>query len=92
MERSSAAVRSFSCLEAGIANFGPTSMNSSSSVMAPFFANQSCDPYTAESTPCTLGNYVDYAVNVTCAADISAAVTFAQLNNIRLVVRNTGHE
>ena len=60
--------------------------------MAPFFANQSCDPFTATSTPCTLGNYVDYTVNATCAADVAAAVEFAQLANIRLVIRNTGHE
>ncbi|PMD28796.1 FAD-binding domain-containing protein [Hyaloscypha variabilis F] len=67
-------------------------MNSSSSVMAPFFANQSCDPFTAESKPCTLGNYVDYAVNVTCAADVIAAVNFAQAQNVRFVIRNTGHD
>jgi hypothetical protein len=67
-------------------------MKSSSSVMAPFFANQSCDPFTATSTPCTLGNYVDYAVNATSAADVTAAVIFAQGTNIRFVIRNTGHE
>ncbi|PQE07827.1 isoamyl alcohol oxidase protein [Rutstroemia sp. NJR-2017a WRK4] len=37
-------------------------MESSSSVMAPFFANQSCDPWQPKSRPCTLGNYVRYAV------------------------------
>lgn len=68
------------------------SMESSSSIMAPFFANQSCDPWTAESRTCTLGNYVDYAVNVSSAQDISLAVIFASENNIRLVIRNTGHE
>ncbi|TVY58925.1 FAD-linked oxidoreductase ZEB1, partial [Lachnellula cervina] len=67
-------------------------MASSSSVMAPFFANQSCDPFTATSKPCTLGNYVDYAVNATCASDVAAAVEFAQATNIRLVIRNTGHD
>ena len=65
---------------------------SSSSVMAPFFANQSCDPYTPESQPCTLGNYVDYAINVTKPSDIAKGIAFATKNNIRLVVRNTGHE
>ena len=60
--------------------------------MQSFFANQSCDPFSSRSTPCKLGNYVSYAVNVTCATDIQAAVLFAQLMNIRLVVRNTGHE
>lgn len=68
------------------------SVESSSSVMQSFFANQSCDPFTDRSTPCQLGNYVSYAVRASCAADVQAAVWFAKLNNIRLVVRNTGHE
>ena len=65
---------------------------SSSSVMAPFYANQSCDPFTPESRPCTLGNYVDYAINVTKPSDIAKGIAFATENNIRLVIRNTGHE
>ena len=60
--------------------------------MQSFFANQSCDPFTPRSTPCQLGNYVRYAVDVSTVADVQAAVWFAQLLNIRLVVRNTGHE
>ena len=31
------------------------SYNSSSSIMAPYFAGNSCDPFTPESMPCTLG-------------------------------------
>ena len=65
---------------------------SSSSVMAPFFANQSCDPFTPEARPCTLGNYVNYAINVTEPSDIVNGIAFATKNNIRLVIRNTGHE
>lgn len=68
------------------------SMESSSSIMAPFFANQSCDPWTPASRPCTLGNYVSYSVNATSAADIIEAVNFVRQHNIRLVIRNTGHE
>jgi hypothetical protein len=68
------------------------SMESSSSVMAPFFANQSCDPWTPTSRPCTLGNYVIYAVNATGFEDIAATVNFTQAHNIRFIVRNTGHE
>ena len=60
--------------------------------MAPFYANQSCDPYTPESRLCTLGNYVDYAINVTAPSDIATGIAFATKNNIRLVIRNTGHE
>ena len=60
--------------------------------MAPYFANQSCDPFTAESKPCLLGNYVSFAINVSTAADIVTGVNFAASNNVRLVIRNTGHE
>lgn len=66
--------------------------DSSSSVMAPFFANRSCDPFTAEEAPCTLGNYVRYAINVSSAADVSQGIRFAKEKNIRLTIRNTGHE
>ncbi|KAM0815868.1 putative FAD-binding PCMH-type domain-containing protein [Seiridium cardinale] len=67
-------------------------LESSSSVMEPYFANQSCDPFTAQDKPCVLGNYVSYAVNVSSTADVVATVNFAKKNNIRLVIRNTGHD
>ena len=60
--------------------------------MQAYFANQSCDPFTPESQPCLLGNYVSYAVNVSSSADVVAALNFSQENNIRFVIRNTGHE
>jgi hypothetical protein len=67
-------------------------MDDSASVMAPFFANQSCDPFTSRSKPCTLGNYVTYAVEAESVADVVATVKFAKENNIRFVIRNTGHD
>lgn len=60
--------------------------------MAGYFAGNSCDVYTPEASPCTLGNYIDYAINVTEPADISKGIEFATKNNVRLVIRNTGHE
>ncbi len=69
-----------------------SSMESSSSVMAPFFANQTCDPWTSADKPCTLGNYVSYAVNATSDADVVQAIKFVKRRNVRLVIRNTGHE
>ena len=60
--------------------------------MAPFFANQSCDPYAAENSPCTIGVYVRYAINVAEPRDIAIGIAFAKERNIRLVIRNTGHE
>lgn len=66
--------------------------SSSSSVMAPFFANMSCDPFTARGERCVLGTYVRYAVKATSALDVKLTVLFALANNIRLVIRNTGHD
>ncbi|KAL8757325.1 MAG: hypothetical protein Q9199_002309 [Rusavskia elegans] len=60
--------------------------------MAPFFANQSCDPFLPQTSPCEIGNYINYAVNVTEPSDIVKGVAFATEHNIRLVIRNTGHD
>jgi FAD/FMN-containing dehydrogenase len=60
--------------------------------MAGSFTNGTCDPYHPVSKPCTLGNYVAYAVNVTTADHVSKAVQFATKHDIRVVVRNTGHD
>ncbi|KAF6831781.1 FAD binding domain-containing protein (isoamyl alcohol oxidase) [Colletotrichum plurivorum] len=69
-----------------------THFPSSSSVMQSFFANQSCDPFTDRTTPCLIGNYVNYVVEVTSAQDVVETVNFARENNIRFLVRNTGHD
>ncbi|KZV95768.1 FAD-binding domain-containing protein [Exidia glandulosa HHB12029] len=70
----------------------PIHFQSSSSVMAPLFANQSCDPFTLRNMTCTLGNYVSYAVDVSGPRDIVATLQFARRRNIRFVIRNTGHD
>lgn len=59
---------------------------------APYFQNQYCDPYTPRDTPCELGNYPAYFIDVSSADDIVAGIEFAAENNIRLTVKNTGHE
>ena len=38
------------------------------------------------------GNIAEYSINVTSAGDVAAGVKFAQEKNIRLVIKNTGHE
>lgn len=60
--------------------------------MQSYFANQSCDPFTDRSIPCTIGNYVSYSVKVTEAWDVIAALKFAEAMNIRVLARNTGHD
>ncbi|KAM4066443.1 FAD binding domain-containing protein [Hirsutella rhossiliensis] len=67
-------------------------IQSSSSVMAPLFANQSCEAFQPRSSACTLGNYVKYAVDARGPEDIAAALAFARKHNIRFLVRNTGHD
>jgi hypothetical protein len=41
---------------------------------------------------CDLGNYPVYTVNATQAKDIAAGIQFAKDNNVRLVIKNTGHD
>lgn len=65
---------------------------SSHSIMQSYFANQSCDPFSDRSIPCTLGNYVSYSVKATEAEDVISALEFAKAENIRVLVRNTGHD
>ncbi|KAF2715312.1 hypothetical protein K504DRAFT_497184 [Pleomassaria siparia CBS 279.74] len=51
-----------------------------------------CNPFLPPQSSCTLGNYVSYAVKVQTVADTPKTLAFAQDNNIRLVIRNTGHD
>lgn len=65
---------------------------SSSSPMASWFANNSCNPYTSPASQCVIGTHVRFAVNATGVADYQATLSFAAKRNIRLVIRNTGHD
>ncbi|XXH05345.1 hypothetical protein Hte_011771 [Hypoxylon texense] len=60
--------------------------------MAPFFTNQSCDPFLPPESPCVVGAYIRYAVNATAVSDFQATLEFAKAHNIRLVIRNTAHD
>ncbi|TVY34363.1 FAD-linked oxidoreductase [Lachnellula occidentalis] len=65
---------------------------STHSSMAGFFANMSCDPFTPRDAQCIIGAYVPYAINASGIADYLATIAFATTHNIRLVIRNTGHD
>ncbi|KAL6720842.1 hypothetical protein ACLMJK_002767 [Lecanora helva] len=60
--------------------------------MAPYFTNDSCNPFLPQTAGCTLGNYVSYAVNASDAEDFQKTIQFVEKNNIRLTIRNTGHD
>ncbi|RYP39081.1 hypothetical protein DL767_002344 [Monosporascus sp. MG133] len=61
-------------------------------VMSPYWMNRTCSPFAGPNGSCTLGNLASYAINVTAAEDAIAGVKFAQSNNVRLIVKNTGHD
>lgn len=60
--------------------------------MNPYYQNQTCVPFTPFNQTCTLGKLVSYSINVASADDVAAGIRFAEEHNIRLVIKNTGHE
>jgi FAD/FMN-containing dehydrogenase len=60
--------------------------------MQSYFANRSCDPFSDRTIPCTLGNYVSYSVKVSGSQDVITALEFAKAQDLRTLVRNTGHD
>ncbi|KAI0878187.1 FAD binding domain protein [Hypoxylon argillaceum] len=62
------------------------------SPMASFFVNMSCDPFTPREAQCEIGAYMPYAVNASGVSDYQNTIAFAKAHNIRLVIRNTGHD
>lgn len=62
--------------------------------MWPIYQGKTCMARndTVPTDQCTLGAYPEYAVNVSSVAQIQLAVNLARNLNIRLVIKNTGHE
>lgn len=60
--------------------------------MSPYWMNNTCSPFLGPASPCTLGNLASFAINVSNAEDAIAGVRFAQDNNLRLTIKNTGHD
>lgn len=72
--------------------FPETHYETSSSPMAAWWANSSCSPFSDANSSCTIGPLVRYAANVTSATDVQKVLSFADQHNIRVVIRNTGHD
>ena len=69
-----------------------THWETSSSAMAPYFANISCDPWYPRDAQCVVGTYVQYSVSATSVQDYQRTIAFTTVHNIRLIIRNTGHD
>ncbi|KIN03275.1 hypothetical protein OIDMADRAFT_40859 [Oidiodendron maius Zn] len=72
------------------------------SIDSPVWANSSCNPVypngtsvagdpSAGETGCSIGAYPVYVVNITKANDVQAALKFAKKWNVRLNIKNMGH-
>lgn len=67
-------------------------LESPSSIMESYFTNNSCNPFVPRDSPCTIGPYVSYSVNVSGSRDVSRTLWFVTYFNIRIVIKNTGHD
>jgi FAD/FMN-containing dehydrogenase len=51
-----------------------------------------CQLNVSSSWPCSQGNLPTFAANVSTVADVQKAVQFASKHNLRLVIKNSGHD
>ncbi|KAF8579721.1 hypothetical protein K439DRAFT_1394398 [Ramaria rubella] len=64
-----------------------------SSIMSPLYTGLSCLPTSDPiAGNCTQGTYPNFVVNARSVRDVQAVVNFARNANIRLVIKNTGHD
>lgn len=76
------------------AQWSNSSFQSLSPVGYVYPTDETCPPVPAGQTPgsCILGPAPVYTINATEPAELAAGIAFAKSKNIRLVVRNTGHD
>lgn len=60
--------------------------------MNPLYTNGTCLPTTNRAATCASGFLADYVILAKTKYHIAAGVRFAREHNLRLVVRNTGHD
>ncbi|KAK2750264.1 hypothetical protein FQN55_002410 [Onygenales sp. PD_40] len=57
-----------------------------------YWTNVTCPPTDTPEASCTLGYSPEYVIMAETTDDIKAGIDFARENNIRLLIRNTGHD
>lgn len=57
-----------------------------------YFTNATCLPTDDPESSCTLGYYGVYVIDAKTKEHVQAGVNFARDHNIRLLIRNTGHD
>ena len=70
-----------------------THIDDPTEVLSPIYQGLTClPPSIYDSGNCTLGGYPAYAVKATTVLDIQSTMNFARSQELRLVVKNTGHD
>jgi FAD/FMN-containing dehydrogenase len=88
------------CTELTIASDSENRIKDPTSIRSILFQGMTCMPPTlhgwflgfGDTPQCSVGGYPEYVVNVTTVAQIQLAVNFARERNLRLVIKNTGHD
>ncbi|KAF4975769.1 hypothetical protein FZEAL_7485 [Fusarium zealandicum] len=62
------------------------------SAMWPLYEGLTCQPSENPSGKCTTGGYPSYVIDARNVAHIQLAINFARSLNLRLVIKNTGHD
>src|SRR6186713_2132839 len=71
-----------------------SSFQSSNPIGYAYPLNPACPPVIEGQAPrtCSLGDSPVYTINATTPKDVAKGIVFAEKHNLRLVVRNTGHD
>lgn len=66
-----------------------SSVPSPTEFLSSWFQNNTCTPF---SPSCEPGNHASYFIDVRSVGDVQAGLAFARQHNVRLVVKNSGHD
>lgn len=70
-----------------------THIDDPTEVFSPLYQGLTCQPPSRfDSGSCTLGGYPAYVIKAKTVSDIQCAINFARNDNLRLIVKNTGHD
>jgi len=70
-----------------------THIDDPTEILSPIYQGLTCQPPSIyDSKTCTVGGYPSYVIKANTVLDIQLGINFARNDNIRLVVKNTGHD
>jgi len=71
----------------------PNRINQDSTNLWPYWTNNTCNPSSStQNSICGLSFVPEYTIVAKTKEHIQAGVNFARTNNLRLIIRNTGHD